>query len=260
MEPKSIVYFLGQIEDNRKAKGKRHEQLSLLIFMILAMLCGKTSLKDMARFGKTHREELARHIPLPRGKPPSFSTLQRLSRRLSIHSLVENFNGWMSQYIKEEAIAADGKSITSTVKEVDGKQSFTSLVSFFGQNSRLIYQIGVLENDKKSEIHVVQELLRVLQVNKAVFTLDALHCQTKTVEAVVESGNGYVITVKKNQPGLYRSIEDKSHEKPEDSHSWNQTGHGHDMRCRIDVYKADEELKKMERIESLHSSSSARIA
>jgi predicted transposase YbfD/YdcC len=129
------------------------------------------------------------------------------------------------------------------------KQSFASLVSVFGQHSHLVYQIGIFENDKKSEIHVVQELLRVLQVNKAVFSLDALHCQTQTVEAIVNSGNGYIATVKKNQPGLYHEIEDKSHEKPEDSYFWKQTGHGHDTRCRIRVFKANEKLKKMEGIE-----------
>lgn len=108
----------------------------------------------------------------------------------------------------------------------------------------MIYRIGVFENDKKSEIHVVQELLRVLQVNKAVFTLDALHCQVNTAEAVVESGNGYILTVKKNQPSLYHSIEEKSQEKPIDSYSWKQTGHGHDTQCRIQVFEADEKLKK----------------
>lgn len=244
MEQKSIVYFLGHINDVRKAKGKRHELLSLLVVMILAMLCGKTSLKGIARFGKAHRDELARYIPLPRGKAPSFSTLQRLSRRLSAHALVECFNSWMSQYIKEETIAVDGKSITSTVKEENGKQSFTSLVSMFGQCSHLVYQIGLFENDKKSEIHVVQELIRVFQVNKAVFTMDALHCQTKTVDAIVDSGNGYLVTVKRNQLGLYRAIEEKSNEKPEDSYSWRQTGHGHDLHCRIRVFEADAELKK----------------
>jgi hypothetical protein len=55
----------------------RPEQVSLLLVVILAMLCGKTSLKSIARFGKAHRQELARRIPLPRGKAPSFSTLQR---------------------------------------------------------------------------------------------------------------------------------------------------------------------------------------
>jgi hypothetical protein len=104
MEPKSIVYFLAQVEDSRKAKGKRPEQVSLLLVVILAMPCGKTSLKSIARFGKAHRQELARHIPLPRGKAPSFSTLQRLSRRLSACALVENFNAWMSQYIQEEVV------------------------------------------------------------------------------------------------------------------------------------------------------------
>jgi hypothetical protein len=70
------VYFLAQVEDSRKAKGKRPEQVLLLLVVILAMLCGKTSLKSIARFGKAHRQELARHIPLPRAKAPSFSTLQ----------------------------------------------------------------------------------------------------------------------------------------------------------------------------------------
>jgi hypothetical protein len=34
MQPKSIVHFWDQLEDSRKAKGKRHEQLSLLVVVI----------------------------------------------------------------------------------------------------------------------------------------------------------------------------------------------------------------------------------
>lgn len=178
-QPQSLIVFLAEIEDTRKAKGKRHEQLSILVIMIMAMLCGKTSLKSIARFAKAHRLELAEHMPLPRGKAPSYSTFQRASLRLKIDGTCAAFNKWMSQYMKPEPTAVDGKSITSTVNTETGKQAFTSLVSFFGQKSQLIYQIGVLENDKRSEIHVVQEILKVMQIKKAIFTLDALHCQKK---------------------------------------------------------------------------------
>jgi hypothetical protein len=88
----------------------------------------------------------------------------------------------MQQYLKAEKIAIDGKSINSTVSQChDSQQNFVSLVSLFGQQSHLILQIGILENGKASEIKTVHELLNKLQINKAVFTLDALHCQKKTV-------------------------------------------------------------------------------
>lgn len=174
----SLIMFLSEIEDTRQARGKRHEQLAILVMMIMAMLCGKTSLKSIARFAKAHHVELVRHIPLPRGKVPSYSTFQRASLRIKIDDTCAAFNKWMSQYVKPEPIAVDGKSISSTVTD-RGKQAFTALVSFFGQKSHLIYRIGVLENDKGSEIHLVQSLLKMMQIERSIFTLDALHCQKK---------------------------------------------------------------------------------
>ncbi|NJO17170.1 MAG: transposase family protein [Thioploca sp.] len=143
MEPKSLVIFRDEMEDTRKAKGKRHSQRSILVLMIMAMLGGKTSLKAIARFAKTHRVKLAECIPLPRGKAPSSSTFQRLSRSWVAHPVCESFNRWMAPYQKPEATAVDGKSITSTVNHAtDRDPSFVSLVSLFGQPRQLLYQIG----------------------------------------------------------------------------------------------------------------------
>lgn len=239
-----MVVFLKDIADVRQPKGKRHLQLSILVVMLMAMLCGKTSLKAIARFAKTHRATLENYIPLPRGKTPSYSTLQRTSHRLNIEEACEQFNQWMAQYQKPENIAVDGKSITSTVKNpTDSQQKFASLVSFFGQKSQLIYQIGFLESDKRSEINVAQELISKMQITKAIFTMDALHCQKGTVEKIINSGNGYVITVKQNQPNLHKEIKEKTKMKPLDTYYWNQTGHGHDARCRIKIWEADTQMK-----------------
>ena len=49
----------------------------------------------------------------------------------------------------------------------------------------------------------------------------------KTVEAIIESNNDYIITVKRNQPKLHDSIREKTKTQPEDAFSWKQEGHGH---------------------------------
>ncbi len=52
-------------------------------------------------------------------------------------------------------------------------------MSFFGYQSHLVLRVGALENNKQSEIHQVQALLNLFEVEKTVFTLDALHTQKK---------------------------------------------------------------------------------
>jgi len=39
-------------------------------------------------------------------------------------------------------------------------------------------------------------------IKDVIFTLDALHCQTKTAQAIKHSGNEYLLQVKKNQKKL----------------------------------------------------------
>ena len=174
----SLIPYLTTLSDSRKTKGIRHQQTPTLVIMIMSMMCGYTSFNAMARFAKNHRALLASQIPLPRGKAPSASTFQRLSNRLDIQEFCQAFNQWMLSYYKPELIAIDGKSINSTVNHChDAEQNFASIVSFFGHQSHLVLQVGTLENSKQSEIHQVQALLSLFEVEKTVFTLDALHTQ-----------------------------------------------------------------------------------
>jgi predicted transposase YbfD/YdcC len=53
-----------------------------------------------------------------------------------------------------------------------------------------------------------------LGLKGAVFTLDALHCQKKTVKSIIDSGNDYVIAVKGNQPHLLQTIKGFVNRKP----------------------------------------------
>ncbi|MEZ6096595.1 MAG: hypothetical protein R3C03_20595 [Pirellulaceae bacterium] len=48
----------------------------------------------------------------------------------------------------------------------------------------------------------------MIRVNGAVISLDALHCQQKTAQSIIDKGGDYVIAVKRNQPNLAESVLD----------------------------------------------------
>ena len=125
----NLLEHLETLTDSRHAKGKRHSQTATLAIVLLGMLCGHVHIKAIARFAKQYQTQLGLALPLPKGKPPSIMTIQRLSLRIDAEELCEVFNRWMKSYYQSEAVAIDGKSINSTVSEAHGKhQNFASIL------------------------------------------------------------------------------------------------------------------------------------
>ena len=60
---------------------------------------------------------------------------------------------------------------------------------------------------KSNEIPAVRELLKAFtDLAGAVFTIDAMHTQHDTAQAILGRGADYVMTVKANMPTLYRQL------------------------------------------------------
>jgi predicted transposase YbfD/YdcC len=65
----------------------------------------------------------------------------------------------------------------------------------------------VAADEKPNEIPAVRELLKAFaELAGAVFTLDAMHTQHDTAQAILGRGADYVMTVKANMPTLYRQL------------------------------------------------------
>ncbi len=156
----------------------------------MAIICGYTGLRARARLAPIARDLLKEYLPRPSGKAPSYPTLPRLSNGIDFTPVIHCFNAWRSQELTGERIAIEGKSLTSTVsasQETD--HNLVSLVSGFSQPRQLILQVGAFENHQTNEISVVSELLNQFEITKAVFTVEAWHCQKPTVQALIKSGN-----------------------------------------------------------------------
>jgi predicted transposase YbfD/YdcC len=61
---------------------------------------------------------------------------------------------------------------------------------------------------KSNEITALPELLRMLNLTGAVVTIGAMGCQVEIARQIQAQGADYVLSLKENQPGLYRDYAD----------------------------------------------------
>jgi predicted transposase YbfD/YdcC len=213
---KSIIDYLKEVPDPRGAQGSRDDLWQILLIIIMGIMSGKHTYRGLERFVERHRRNLIKQLALRQGTAPSYSTVRRIMINVDYAKLNSAFNTWAQEQPipRGAAIAGDGKSLRNTVSNADNnKQNFISMVSLFSQEQGVVVATAIMENKKESEICVVQQLLSQLNLENHVFTMDALHCQKKTVEAIVESNNDYIIKVKKNQPKLQEAIRVQSEQE-----------------------------------------------
>ena len=213
---KSIIDYLKEVPDPRGAQGSRDDLWQILLIIIMGIMSGHKDYRPLERFVERHRRTLIKLLALKHGTVPSYSTLRRMMIDVDYAKLNSAFNNWAQEQPRPRgaAIAGDGKSLRNTVSNGDNdKQNFISMVSLFSQEQGVVVATAIMENKKESEICVIQQLLSQLNLENHVFTMDALHCQKKTVEAIVESNNDYIIKVKKNQPKLQEAIKVQTDEE-----------------------------------------------
>ncbi len=65
----------------------------------------------------------------------------------------------------------------------------------------------MIVDDKTNEITAIPELLKNICIEGAIITIDAMGCQSKIAEQIIEQKGNYILRVKKNQGGLHDAME-----------------------------------------------------
>jgi len=213
---KNLYELICEQEDPRRQQGTCHKLPFILSIVIMATMSGALSIAAIADFAKRHKNALCKLFDLENRKKrvPSRLTIARLLSAMDFESFALVFYKWAKQYIKlekREWLSLDGKAIRGTVTSPNNQfQNFTSLVSVFAHKRAQVLALGSFQNKKENEISVVRKLIKMLNLEGVVFSLDALHCQKDTVQAIVDTGNDYVIGVKGNQKKLYKQLKKTS--------------------------------------------------
>lgn len=205
----NLIEALIAVPDHRHPRGIRHPLWLILAIILLGSCTGYWGYKPLAEFTKNHRSTLIKLFNLPPDiRFPCDSTFRNIILSLDFEVIAVLFNIWAGETLSiapGELMAIDGKSIKSTsVGGNSSYQNFVSLVSAYSHDRGWVVRHKVMENQERSEIEVVEELVQQLAGSQVVITADALHLQKKTVQLIIDGGNDYIITLKKNQSSLFK--------------------------------------------------------
>jgi len=203
----TLIAHFAQVPDPRVERTKDHQLLDILVIAICAVLCGANDWVGVATFGVARLAWFRTFLELAHGIP-SHDTFGRVFARLDPEAFAQAFLNWTQAIrdgLRAEVVAIDGKTLRRSHDKGLGKGAI-DLVSAWATTNRLV--LGQRKTAEKSnEITAIPELLRVLDVAGCIVTIDAMGCQTKIVETIVERGGDYVIAVKANQPRLYDDVQ-----------------------------------------------------
>lgn len=195
-----------EITDPRVDRGENHSLIEMIFVTLCATLCGAEGWTDVERYGKAKLEWLRQFIPLEKGIP-SHDTLGRVFSRLDsleFYACLQSWTNDICQSLKGHTVAVDGKTLRGSFDKASGKSALHS-VSAWICGLRMCLGLKSVD-DKSNEIPAVQELIAMLDLEGAVVTADAMHCQKETVRAIVTKEADYLLIVKGNQPTLQDAL------------------------------------------------------
>jgi hypothetical protein len=178
----TLPEMLSKIKDPRSVHGLRFPLDNLLLMCIMAIMSGHSTYRGMGRFLKNNEKDIRKIFGSYHGVP-CYVSIRDVLQSIDFDAFANTFNQWAKQYVpmcKGDTKSADGKAIGGTISNYHtAYQNFISLVSIFSSQRGIVLRCGKIENKKESEIPKIQELIRALDVEGELFTLDALHCQKK---------------------------------------------------------------------------------
>lgn len=203
-----LVECFEEVEDPRHEKGKHHELVDILCLAVLAVIAGAEGWEDIEEFGKQKRLWLKQFLRLSNGIP-SHDTISRVFRLLKPEAFQAGFGRWISSLHGElglKLVAIDGKTLRRSHDRTTMKSALHAVCAWSVANRVVLGQQSV--DEKSNEITAIPELLKLLQLQGAVVTIDAMGCQKEIAAQIVRSGGDYVLAVKDNQPTLRAALED----------------------------------------------------
>ena len=178
-----ILTFLDDLQDHRRAQGRRYELKFMILFSIMAILSNAKSYRQISSFITTHYKTLNEEFKLNWKKCPSYSTVRNIIQGVDPKGIEACFRAYSQSLLNmdisntEIGVAVDGKVLRGSYDHFEDKKAI-QVLSFFETGQGLILAHEVID-EKTNEIPVFQRLIQELGLKNVVYTLDALHCQKK---------------------------------------------------------------------------------
>jgi len=203
MIPRPFTEMADFRRDNR-----RHKLIDILTIALLAVICGADGWAAVAAYGRAKRAWLQTFLELPYGIP-SHDTFGDVFAKLQPEVLERCFMAWMKTLVQlsgGKLVAIDGKSLRRSFEHGWDKSGMAHMVSAFVQANQMVFA-QVKTEGKGQELSAIEQLLKLLELDGAVVTIDALGCQKEIAQQILHAHGQYILQVKDNQPTLHAKLQ-----------------------------------------------------
>lgn len=191
--------------DPRCNRKKRHVLAQMLVCVVLGFLVGRTSLRRSLTWCREHLDMLQKYMPLENGIA-SISTVSRMLGNIDAELFALTFMEWIGEILSTKGIhiVIDGKALRAATEKIkDGKTPYI-LNAIDAATGLVVAQMAI--SDKDNEKTAIPELLKVLDFEGSIITVDAIGTTANIMNCIIERGGHFLLTVKKNNPATYDQI------------------------------------------------------
>nr|BCN21718.1 putative transposase [Vibrio cholerae] len=196
------------IKDYRQESKVEHKLSDIILLTICGVLSGHDGWDGIIDFGNARLDFLKRYGHFEAGIP-SADTLSRVMDMINPVALQRSFIAWMKDchtLTDGEVIAIDGKTLRGSYDRSKGKGTIHMVNAFATANGMSIGQLKV--DSKSNEITAIPKLLDLLDVKGCLITIDAMGCQKKIAQKILDKEADYLLAVKGNQGMLEQAFDD----------------------------------------------------
>jgi predicted transposase YbfD/YdcC len=202
----TIMEHFQSLPDPRVDRTQEHRLTDILTIAIGAVIAGADSWVAVERFGHAKVAWLQTFLALPKGIP-SHDTFGRVFAALDPVAFAECFQHWIVGVAKATAgriVAIDGKTLRQSFDTTSAKTAI-HLVSAWASHNHLL--LGQVKTEAKSnEITAIPQLLKLLELQGCIVTIDAMGCQKDIARQITTQEADYVLALKANHPTAYEEV------------------------------------------------------
>ena len=197
-----------KLSDPRSHINRLHLLNDILLIGVVSVICGAETWKQMVQFAKAKESFFRKFLALPNGIP-SEDTINRVFSSIDSSEFEACFIEWINSIttlVTGQVIAIDGKTLRGA--KAHGKKSPVHMVSAWASENNIVLGQEKVE-EKSNEITAIPKLLKILDINEAIITIDAMGCQRDIAEVIIDNNANYILAVKENQASLLEQIKDE---------------------------------------------------
>ncbi len=224
------------VPDHRVTGRCTYTLADLLTIALLTYICGGEDYVDMSEFAHVRARDFGLLSDCA-DNSPSPDTFERLMSAVAPDEiercLIEHGRKFLDT-LAEKQVVIDGKKLRGTAPKLNGTRGDYLMNAFVSENCLTIGQLQL--KDKENEIVAIPQLIKKLDIEDAVVSIDAIGTQVNIVQDILDKKAHYFLAVKENQGSLREAIVDAfRYNTPIDTATQMEADHGRieTRDCRI---------------------------